>query len=170
MLQQAEQWKTNVAQAQGNLIFGQPFETRLRFPDGCRIANIDSLDDDGYRVPDGAGFCSGPGDRLNRPVYLEEIPMAVSREHRMNDGKIRGRITEMNIAPVDHTSKFMRVFANQELTSMQIAVDKRAARRLFDRRQGVEQIPETSFKAPGYHALRDAVQPINGRGFMTCGI
>ena len=80
MLQQAQQWKTNVAQAQGNLIFGQPFETRLRFPDGCRIANIDSLDDDGYRVPDGAAPAM-----LAAPLWMLEI-----FEHSFNHTQYHG--------------------------------------------------------------------------------
>ena len=35
--------------------------------------------------------------------------MAVSRQHRVNDSKIRCRIAKMHISPINHSSKFVRV-------------------------------------------------------------
>ena len=53
--------------------------------------------------------------------------MAVSRQHRVHDGKIRCGIAKMDIAPISNASKFMPVIANQDLTSVQITVNKRIA-------------------------------------------
>ena len=53
--------------------------------------------------------------------------MGVSRQHRVDDGKIRSRVAKMDISPVNYGSKFVRVVGNQDLTVMQVAVDKRVA-------------------------------------------
>ena len=53
--------------------------------------------------------------------------MTVSRQHRVDGSKVRRGVAKVDIAPVDHTSKLVRVVGNQDLTSMQIAVDKRVA-------------------------------------------
>src|SRR5207244_13542791 len=107
--------------------FGQPCEAGLRFLDSWGIANIHSLCDDACRMPDSASFRSGPGQGINWTVCLEEVSMGVSRQHRVDDGKIRSRVAKMDISPVNYGSKFVRVVGNQDLTVMQVAVDKRVA-------------------------------------------
>jgi len=106
-------------------LFSQPSEAQLRFPNRGPIANIDSLCDDAQRLRDGAGFCSGPAHRIDCPVCPEEVSMAVSRQHRVDDGKIRGGITKVDISPINHTGKFVCIVGDQDLTAMQVAVDKR---------------------------------------------
>src|SRR5213594_2455049 len=135
------------------LIFSQSHQARLRFPNRGLIANINRLCDDAYRVPDGAGFCSGPGHRINWPVCLEEVSMAVLRQHRVNDSIIRSRIAKMNISPINHSSKFIRVVSNEDLTPVQIAMNKRVAGWLFDRGQAVEQGCQTTFDSAEYHVF-----------------
>ncbi len=47
------------------LVFSQPCKARLCFQNRDVIANIDSLREHGYRMPDGPSLCSRPAHRIN---------------------------------------------------------------------------------------------------------